>query len=299
MPRGGKKQGAGPQRKTRSAIAKVPASDPPVPISEALPSPRSQGKYVPTMEEQQALTRVLATRKERLPHVAVKKADDGSVTLQLQHQDPAVGASKIAVALGAGDVRLADHLLREIAVTTANGAVINEKNIDYALSIVEGIKPKDAIETLLATQMAGVHMAAMKSLRYLRDSQTLEAQEAAGNMANKMMRTFAVQVEALKKHRSSGEQIIKVQHVTVNGGQAVVSNGNVQGGRATSEIERQPHEPNRQTAGGTPLLGHVEAHSPAVPGASSERLERVSLPRSRRRSTSRSGKRRLAPRQTH
>jgi hypothetical protein len=37
-------------------------------------------------------------------------------------------------------------------------------------------------------------------------------------MLNKLARTFAVQVEALKKYRSTGEQSIRVQHVTVNDG---------------------------------------------------------------------------------
>lgn len=43
------------------------------------------------------------------------------------------------------------------------------------------------------------------------------------NRANKLLRTFAAQMEALKKHRSTGEQHVTVEHVTVqNGGQAVV-----------------------------------------------------------------------------
>ena len=45
------------------------------------------------------------------------------------------------------------------------------------------------------------------------------------NMLNKLVRTFATQVEALKKYGSAGEQTIKVQHVTVNeGGRAMVGN---------------------------------------------------------------------------
>jgi hypothetical protein len=48
---------------------------------------------------------------------------------------------------------------------------------------------------------------------------------------NKLARTFAAQVEALKRHRSAGEQTIKVEHVTVNeGGQAVVGIVHPQGG---------------------------------------------------------------------
>jgi hypothetical protein len=56
-------------------------------------------------------------------------------------------------------------------------------------------------------------------------------------MLNKLARTFATQVEALKKYRSAGEQTIKVQHVTVNdGGQAIVGQHQA-GGCARETLE--------------------------------------------------------------
>jgi hypothetical protein len=58
---------------------------------------------------------------------------------------------------------------------------------------------------------------------------------------NKLARTLAAQVEALKRYRSSGEQAMRVEHVTVNnGGQAIV--GNVaSGGGPTLKSENQPY----------------------------------------------------------
>jgi hypothetical protein len=48
-------------------------------------------------------------------------------------------------------------------------------------------------------------------------------QNSAERAFNKLARTFAVQVEALKRYRTGGEQKVTVQHVTVNeGGQAIV-----------------------------------------------------------------------------
>jgi hypothetical protein len=291
--------GRGSKARNEATLAGQPAKEG-VLLRDAIPAQAASAEHILTPEEQAAIRRVTAIRNVRLPHVRIQKADDGSVSIQLEHGGhPAVGACKLAEALGSGDVRLADHLLCEIAVTTANGAVFDEKKLEYALSIVEGIKPADAIETLLATQMAGVHMAAMKGLRYLRDATSLEVQESAANMTNKMMRTFALQVEALKKHRSSGEQIIKVQHVTVNGGQAVVSNGNVNGGRATPEIERQPHEPLGRNADSAALRSPVEAHGASMQSAGRERLERLPVSRSERRSSEGRSKRRVASRATH
>jgi len=49
--------------------------------------------------------------------------------------------------------------------------------------------------------------------------------DSTSKALNKLTRTFAAQVEALKRYRSKGEQTIKVQHVTVNeGGEAIVGN---------------------------------------------------------------------------
>jgi hypothetical protein len=46
-------------------------------------------------------------------------------------------------------------------------------------------------------------------------------QDSAERAFNKLARTFAAQVEALKRYRSGGEQTVRVEHVTVNeGGQA-------------------------------------------------------------------------------
>ena len=58
-------------------------------------------------------------------------------------------------------------------------------------------------------------------------------QDSAERAFNKLARTFAVQVEALKRYRTGGEQKVTVQHVTVNeGGQAIVGSVSPQvGGR--------------------------------------------------------------------
>ena len=98
-------------------------------------------------------------------------------------------------------------------------------------SLVRGFNPRDETEALLAAQMAAIHNATMAAARLLRHVETITQQDSASNMLNKLARTFASQVEALKKYRSSGEQTIKVQHVTVNdGGKAIVGNVNQGGG---------------------------------------------------------------------
>ncbi len=80
-----------------------------------------------------------------------------------------------------------------------------------------------------------------ESATLLRDFETvahvenIPQQDSAERAFNKLARTFASQVEALKRYRTGGEQKVTVEHVTVNeGGQAIV--GNVShGGRGSSK----------------------------------------------------------------
>jgi hypothetical protein len=48
---------------------------------------------------------------------------------------------------------------------------------------------------------------------------------AFGSTAARLMRTYAIQVEILRRLRNGGQQYVRVEHVHVNdGGQAVIGN---------------------------------------------------------------------------
>jgi hypothetical protein len=106
-----------------------------------------------------------------------------------------------------------------------------------------GRAPRDEIEGMLAAQMVAVHSAAMRSLRQLKSSETLAQQDSDGNLAVKLVRTYAMQMEALQRYRGKCEQKMTVEHVHVyQGGQAIVGAVH-QGGGARTKIEGQPHAP--------------------------------------------------------
>src|SRR4029077_14091840 len=86
------------------------------------------------------------------------------------------------------------------------------------------------------------HDATMTAARQLAHARGAAEQDAASNRLNKLARTYAAQMEALKKYRSAGEQTIKVQHVVVNqGGQAIVGNVAPGGSGVVTKPEVQPH----------------------------------------------------------
>jgi hypothetical protein len=78
---------------------------------------------------------------------------------------------------------------------------------------------------MLAVQMTATHAAAMRMLhRAALDQPSFEIYDSIVNRATKLLRTYTMQVEALKRYRSAGEQrvVVQHQHVTVTADQAAV-----------------------------------------------------------------------------
>jgi hypothetical protein len=163
--------------------------------------------------------------------------------ISLDHPDPALGASLLAEALGTANYDFMNGLLKQIANASSQGREIDEQGVNFLLSVVTGVKPRDQIEAMLAAQMGVIHTAIMTFGRRLSHVDTLPQQDSAERALNKLARTFAMQVEALKRYRTGGEQKVTVQHVSVSdGGQAIV--GNVtHAARAPAPEENAPLSP--------------------------------------------------------
>jgi hypothetical protein len=155
------------------------------------------------------------------------------------HPEPAVGYKLLMGALGTVDPDFTDGLLGQLANAGMQGRTVNGRGLNFLLAVVKGVEPRDQVETVLAAQMAAVHNATMTFARRLAHVENIPQQDSAERAFNKLARTFAAQVEALKRYRTGGEQTVRVEHVTVNeGGQAIV--GTVtHGGRGSSE-KREP-----------------------------------------------------------
>jgi hypothetical protein len=243
--------------------------------------------YIPTEHERQAAQRVLDRRanKAPAPRFKVETPAANLVNISADHPEPKICHTLLADALGTGDYDFAGGLLTQLTDASRSGKIVTQQELNFMLSVVFGINPKDETEALLAAQMAAIHNATMMAARRLNHVETIPQQDSASTMLNKLARTFASQVEALKKYRSGGEQTIKVQHVTVNdGGQAIVGNVS-QGGGGTSKNGGQPHVPCAADECGPALLGHEQAIPTPMPGTSGPGLEGVPVPRSAGRST--------------
>jgi hypothetical protein len=84
------------------------------------------------------------------------------------------------------------------------------------LSVIKNIHPRDGIEAMLGDQMAALHMSMMNYVDEFARLGHTPQQEMAERAVNKLSRTFATLVGALKHHRTGGEQKLTVRHVSVS-----------------------------------------------------------------------------------
>lgn len=88
-----------------------------------------------------------------------------------------------------------------------------------------GINPKDQIEGMLAVQMIATHHATMDCFRIVAQNGHIDIINQMSSCANKLSRTFMMQMEALNRYRGKGQQKMTVEHVHINsGGQAIIGN---------------------------------------------------------------------------
>ena len=253
-----------------------------------IPAPALQAvttnEYTPTPKESAIAQNLLDRRKASAPTVKfnIRKTAE-TVEIRQDHSSPQVATALLMHALGTTNGHFSEALLSQLANVAAHGQTVKADDLNGVFAMVQGIGPKDETEAMLAAQMVAIHNATMTAAQRLNHVGNIPQQDSASTMLNKLARTFATQLEALKKYRSTGEQSIRVQHVTVNdGGQAIV--GTVQtGGGGTSRTGGQPYEPCAIDECRPALLSHVKTIAAALPGPGGQGLDRLPLPRRPRR----------------
>lgn len=112
-----------------------------------------------------------------------------------------------------------------------------------ALRRVTDIGARDPIEAMLAVQMVATHEAALECFRRAAlTEQTFAGRELGLKYGDRLVRSFAALTDALNRHRGKGQQVVRVEHVTVEaGGQAIVGAVTQGGGGGNGKSEERPH----------------------------------------------------------
>ena len=166
--------------------------------------------------------------KELQPEI--KPAKRQAPRIKMRGKEMIAAREDMMQALGTDSQEFMDGVLRQLANAVSKGEDANEQGINFALAVIAGVEPKDELETMLAMQMVAIHLATMTFTRRLAHVETLDQQHGSERALNKLARQFAMQLEALKRYRTGGEQKVVGQRGNVDeGGQAIV--GTVDRGR--------------------------------------------------------------------
>lgn len=149
--------------------------------------------------------------------------ENGTLTVNFGHAYPEAAALMIMAEMGTMDTAFFLGVTGQIARIGAQGTKNDEGNSNFLLSVVRAVQPRDELEAMLAVQMGAIHAATMMMAQRLNHVDTVPQQNSTEQALNKLARTYAMQMEALKRYRTGGQQRVIVEHVTVNaGGQAIV-----------------------------------------------------------------------------
>jgi hypothetical protein len=166
----------------------------------------------------QFVARARATTGPRL-----KPSDEDRLDVVIDHADQDVGLALLMHAIGTTDLDFQHGLMSQLVALNDDHGEGDYHRANFMLSVIKGLKPRDQLEAMLGAQMAAVHVGAMVLARRLIASENIIHQDSTEGALNRLTRTFANQMECLKRYRASGPQT--VQNVSVGeGGQAIIAN---------------------------------------------------------------------------
>jgi hypothetical protein len=134
---------------------------------------------------------------------------------------------RLKTALGTASIEFVDATLYQLqAAARLPNSGVSEIAVNAALAMIESERPNGETECAIVVQMACVHAATMAVLGRLGGGHGGDRHVlAAATAASRLSRTFAVLVETLRRLRSGGSQVIRIEKVEIrDGGQAVIGN---------------------------------------------------------------------------
>jgi hypothetical protein len=219
-----------------------------------------------TPAERKVVDKYLTAISQEKPSFRIKISTDadGNKKAELDESNNPIAHPVMMNAFGSTDPAFLDGIVAQVFKLNEfdeNDEVGDERGINFMLSVIQRIEPRDQLEAMLATQMAAVHVTIMKLARHL--PQFLAHQGIPERSFNKLTRTFAIQMEALMRYRTRAVQ--QVTHVSVaEGGQAIV--GNVTQAPCEKLPEKKAAESSRAAFTGTnvvpmPIADEAKAHA--------------------------------------
>jgi len=244
------------------SVARTKASEPPAADGGPPLKP-------PSADEQASITAARQRIAARAPRVSLKIASEkpGSpIEINPPHDDRAALLDRLQDAFGTRGMAFTTAELNHfILASRLADDKTDETRLNSLLAVVDGVRPANEIEAMLACQIAVTHRLAMDLVRRTQRAEQIPQFEANGRLAAKFLNAFASQVELLNRLQRGPAQHVRVEHVHVHqGGQAIV--GNVASGRDRGgESAKSDNQPQAPQLNGAEPRPNPPAASPALP----------------------------------
>ena len=243
----------------------------------------------PNEVERAEIEKAKRRTKARAPRIAMHVEKRGAKAGRTYpgHSDEEGHRFRLADAFGTRSMQFVDAMLKGVGMAPEDHSASKDFGpgspdqlaFNAALAVIDGVRPKDEVEAMLAANMAVANITLLELVArtraaiagHLYQGNGLKRLDVLGNLTNKFMRTFAIQIEALARKRRKGEQTVTVRHLHIHaGGQAVVGNVTHRGGRGVTKNEQRPYGDNPEK----PKI----RKTPARPSMRSAHEERDAVP---------------------
>jgi hypothetical protein len=163
--------------------------------------------------------------KARTPRIAmhIEERPTGERALYPHHSDREGHQYRLADAFGTRSLHFVHSMLNSLGRATEDHSQTlgltpgspDQDAFNAALAVIDGVRPKDEIEAMLAAHMAVTNIALLELVARTRDAiaghpcqgDGIRRLDVLGSLTNRFMRTYTMQVEALaRKRRKGGEQ---------------------------------------------------------------------------------------------
>ncbi|NJO34418.1 MAG: hypothetical protein HC869_16115 [Rhodospirillales bacterium] len=173
--------------------------------------------YLPTEADRRLVKSQIDRRQQsrQAPKVKVDHKPPKPVMLKPDHPDPVVGNAALHAAFGSAETNFVNQQIIDLinVLQSHPSQPVSEVALNGALATINGIKPEDEVEAMLATQMVATNHVAMDLLRRYGQADYMHKAKAYGSLAAKFLSTFTAQLEALQRYRGKGQQKIVVERV--------------------------------------------------------------------------------------
>lgn len=121
--------------------------------------------------------------------------------------------------------RLKQPDLLDVDVTIKRTQLADDAGVfELAIEAAESVKAKGSVQKMLSHQLAGAHYHAMRLLGEADKQQDPMIKAKLMNTSTRLMEAFCKGALTLQKLQMGASQIVTVQHVKINGGQAIIGN---------------------------------------------------------------------------